>query len=188
MPGFVYYTSASLNGFIADERNSLDWLFSVPGVDPGMSSAFLGTVGIQVMGSTTYTWLLDHEDLLDQPHKWGEFFGDLPTAVLTSRSLPAPDGADITFLSGPVAPHADALLDRAAGKDVWIVGGGDVAGQFLDAGRLDRIEVTVAPVLLAGGAPLLPRDLGADRLRLQSVERVGPFVHLVYVIDAERSG
>lgn len=188
MPAFVYFTSASLNGFIADAGNSLEWLFAVPEADPGMASAFLGTVGVQVMGSTTYTWLLEHEDLLVQPRKWAEFFGDLPTAVLTSRSLPAPDGADITFLSGSVAAHADPLLERAEGKDVWIVGGGGVAGQFLDAGRLDRIEVTVAPVLLAGGAPLLPRNLGADRLRLQSVERVGPFVHLVYVIDAERSG
>lgn len=177
---FVYYTSASLNGFIADDRNSLDWLFAVPDADLEMSAGFLASVGMQVMGSTTYTWLLEHEDLLAQPTRWTEFFGDLPTAVLTSRSLPAPDGADIVFLAGSIAGHARTLLDRARGRDVWIVGGGDVAGQFLDAGMLDRIVVTLAPVLLEAGAPLLPRGLGADRLSLASVEQVGPFAVLTY--------
>jgi dihydrofolate reductase len=182
VPEFVYYTSASLNGFIADERNSLDWLFAVPDADPEMSTGFLTSVGIQVMGSATYTWLLEQEDLVAQPAKWAEFFGDLPTAVLTSRSLPAPEGVDIVFLRGPVADHAEALVARAGDKDVWIVGGGDVAGQFLDAGRLDRVVVTVAPALLASGAPLLPRTVGADRLRLESVERVGPFAMLAYAV------
>ena len=182
MPDFVYYVATSLNGFIADDRNSLDWLFAVPDADPEMSSGFLASVGIQVMGSTTYTWLLEHEDLVAQPAKWREVFGDLPTAVLTSRSLPAPDGADIVFLRGPVADHAEALVTRAGDKDVWIVGGGDVAGQFLDAHRLDRVVVTIAPALLESGAPLLPRTVRADRLRLESVERVGPFALLTYAV------
>jgi dihydrofolate reductase len=178
----VYFTATSLNGFIADEHNSLDWLFAVPDADPGLSADFISSVGIQVMGSTTYLWLLDSEDLLAQPTKWSEYFGDLPTAVLTSRDLPAPEGADIGFLRGPVAGHVDGLRERAAGKNVWIVGGGDVAGQFLDADALDRIVVTVAPVLLASGAPVLPRRLEADRLRLEAVDRVGPFVQLTYAV------
>jgi dihydrofolate reductase len=178
----VYFTATSLNGFIADEHNSLDWLFAVPDADPGMSAGFMASVGVQVMGSTTYLWLLEHEGLLAQPRKWAEFFGDLPTAVLTSRDLPAPEGADIQFLRGAVAGHVDGLRMRAAGKDVWIVGGGDVAGQFLDADALDRIVVTVAPVLLASGAPVLPRRVEADRLRLVAVERMGPFVQLTYAV------
>ena len=178
----VYYTATSLNGFIADEHHSLDWLFAVPDADPGMSAGFMASVGVQVMGSTTYLWLLEHEGLLAEPRKWAEFFGDLPTAVLTSRDLPAPEGADVRFLRGAVAGHVDGLRMRAAGKDVWIVGGGDVAGQFLDADALDRIVVTVAPVLLASGAPVLPRRVEADRLRLDAVERRGPFVQLTYAV------
>jgi dihydrofolate reductase len=78
-----------------------------------------------------------------------------------------------------------ADLEALAGeRNVWVVGGGDVAAQFLDAGRLDRIEITLAPVALAGGAPVLPRLVSAGRLRLEAVHQEGPFARLVYRVVA----
>lgn len=68
--------------------------------------------------------------------------------------------------------------------DIWIVGGGDLAGQFLDADALDEIALSVAPVALTGGAPLLPRRVGSERLRLTSATAVGPFARLVYAVAA----
>ena len=65
-------------------------------------------------------------------------------------------------------------MRRPATRDVWIVGGGDLVGQFADAGHLDEIRVSVAPVTLASGKPLLPRRLESDRLTLESVRQVGP--------------
>lgn len=184
MTAFVYYTSASANGFIADEDGSLDWLFAIQGADPQQSAPFMASVGVQVMGSTTYTWLLEHEDLLAHPERWQQFFGALPTVVFSSRDLPVPTGADVIVAGGDVATHAAALLAAAGDKDVWIVGGGDLAGQFLDAGLLDRIELTVAPAMLTGGAPLLPRAVGSDRLRLVLAEPAGPFARLVFDVVA----
>lgn len=90
MPTFVFDTAVTLNGFLADEHHSLDWLFAVPGGDePGD----LQPQGVKVMveGSSTYEWVLGHEDLLNQPAKWQEFYGDSPPP-LSSRhaSFPFP--------------------------------------------------------------------------------------------------
>ncbi len=70
----------------------------------------------------------------------------------------------------------------AGDADIWVVGGGDLAGQFLDAGALDEIRLSVAPVALREGAPLLPRDVSADRLRLVSACAHGQFARLVYPV------
>ena len=71
------------------------------------------------------------------------------------------------------------LLDAAGEQDVWIMGGGDVAGQFADAGLLVKVWVHLAPVTLGGGAPLLPRRL---RLHRESVERDGQFTAMVFSV------
>lgn len=74
------------------------------------------------------------------------------------------------------------MVQAAAGKDIWIVGGGDLAGQFADIGALDEIVLTIASASLASGAPVLPRRLGSDRLTLHNVHRQGQFVELRYVL------
>jgi dihydrofolate reductase len=182
MAAFVYATATTINGFIADGANSLDWLFAVDDVDQTPMADFMQGVGVQVMGSTTYEWLIAHENLIDEPEKWGTFFGSMATRILSSRDLPLPEGVDARILRGPVGDHIDDLIECANGKDVWIVGGGDVAGQFLDAGYLDRIELAVAPAFLRGGAPLLPRRIPSARLHLVTVERNGSFARLVYEV------
>ncbi|HWU22151.1 MAG TPA: dihydrofolate reductase family protein [Nocardioides sp.] len=137
-------------------------------------------MGVLVMGSTTYEWLLEHESLLDQPHKWQELYPGTSTWVLSSRDLPALPGADLRVVDAAVPDLVPRLLETAAGRDVWVMGGGDLAGQFADAGRLDRIMLSVAAVTLGSGAPLLPRRLESDRLRLVGVRQVGQFAELTY--------
>jgi dihydrofolate reductase len=103
-----------------------------------------------------------------------------PAWVFTSRRLPGVDGAEIRFVSGDVARPHDDMRCVAGDRDVWIVGGGELAGQFYDRRRLDRVIVTVASVTLGAGAPLLPRRIHPP-LRLTSVTRTGPeFVELRY--------
>ena len=82
---------------------------------------------------------------------------------------------------GDVAPVHEAMVHAAAGRNVWIVGGGDLVGQFADAGLLDEILVKIAPVTLGAGAPLLPRRL---ELRLDDVGRNGDFVAARYSVAA----
>ncbi|WEK14466.1 MAG: dihydrofolate reductase family protein [Candidatus Microbacterium phytovorans] len=184
----LFDTATSLNGWIADENNSLSWLFAVEGGTTPDDEVLPTNAGVLVEGSTTYEWVLAEADALAHPEKWHEFHGDRPTFVFTTRELPVPDGADVRFVSGPVAEALPVLRAAAGDTDIWVVGGGDLAGQFLDIGALDEIAVSVAPVLLTGGAPLLPRRCESDRLRLVSAKAVGQFARLVYEVDNASAG
>jgi dihydrofolate reductase len=167
MSSTQYYTATSLDGFIADPDNSLDWLFTRAREPDGPLNydAFIAEVGALAMGSTTYEWILDHHE--GWPY-------ELPCWVFTHRRLRVVPEAQVELASGDVAPVHEAMVDAAIGKSVWIVGGGDLAGQFADAGLLDEVIVSIAPVTLGSGAPLLPRRL---ELRLEELGRNGDFVN-----------
>ena len=178
----IYNTATSLDGFLATTDHSLQWLFDVPGADDEETAIgdFLAGIGALAMGSTTYEWVVAHESLIEHPETWTAWYGDRPTWVFTTRGLPVVDGADIRFTRAPVADAHAEMVAAAGDRDVWLLGGGDLVGQFDDAGLLDRVTVTIAPVTLGAGAPLLPRDIRSDRLTLRSVERRGPFAELTY--------
>ncbi len=164
-----YYTAVSLDGYIADESHSLDWLFQFEGGDEDSYPAFMRNVGAVAMGSTTYQWLLDHHVYSDPAHPkaWPH---EQPTWVFTSRSLTPVPGADIRFVRGRVAPVHAEMAAAAGGKDIWIAGGGDLAGQFHGEGLLDEIIVTIAPVILCSGAPLFTRRIDIPPLRVLEVK------------------
>jgi dihydrofolate reductase len=183
----IFDTATTLNGWIADRLNSLDWLFAVDQEGLPAEGLVPSDATVLVEGSTTYEWILEHEAVLENPGKWWEFYGAKPTFVFTSRQLGVPAGADVRFVSGPVAGALPAIRAAAGEGDIWVVGGGDLAGQFLDAGALDEIRLSVAPAALAGGAPLLPRDVGADRLRLVSATAYGQFARLIYTVEPLRT-
>jgi dihydrofolate reductase len=169
-----YYTATTLDGFIADPDNSLEWLFTRRREEDGPLNygAFIADVGALAMGSTTYEWILDHEFAGKEPTEW-KWPYDIPSWVFTHRQLPLVPDADIEFTSGDVAAVHEQMVEAAGGRNVWIVGGGDLVGQFADAGLLDEVIVSIAPVTLGAGAPLLPRRL---ELRLDELGRNGDFV------------
>lgn len=181
-PKTQYYTASTLNGFIADTNHSLDWLFQFGEVESMKDHypRFISAVGAMAMGAHTYEWVVRHENLLEHPEKWPY---TLPTWVFTHRNLPRIPNADIRFTSGDVmAVHAE-MTQAALGKNLWVVGGGELVGQFLDRGLLDEIIVTFAPVLLQSGAPLLPRNFVAPPMRLKSAETFDEiFATLTYEI------
>ncbi len=182
-PRIVYATATSLDGYLADTRGSLDWLFAVEGGELAMAEGetFMSGVTVQVEGSTTYGWVVDHEDLVTHPEKWQLFYGERRTFVFTSRTdLPVVPGAAIEFLDGAVADHVDRILDAAGGGDIHLVGGGALAAQFAEIGRLDAIHLSIAPVTLGAGAPLFPTYFDASRLRLTSLHQTGQFIQAEY--------
>src|SRR5204863_626081 len=138
-----YYTATTLDGYIADDHNSLGWLFEVDrGTgDADSFAAFFAGVGAMAMGRTTYEWVLEHERVLDEPDEWRGWYGEVPTWVFTHRELPAVPGASISFVEGDVGRVHEEMTEAAAGKNVWLVGGGDLVGQFVDRGLLDEILV-----------------------------------------------
>ncbi|MCX7522897.1 dihydrofolate reductase family protein [Microbacterium sp. STN6] len=199
----VYYTATSLDGYIADENNSLEWLFAADAaadadspddrspddrspddsasLDAGHGyDAFIATIGAVAMGATTYEWMLEHH--LDAGNAWPY---RQPTWVFTHRDLHAVSGADIRFVSGDVGRVHAEMAAAAAGLNLWIVGGGDLAGQFHDLGLLNEIVVSVAPVTLGAGAPLLPRAITPPSMRLTGLTQSGPFAQLTFAVATD---
>jgi dihydrofolate reductase len=82
-----------------------------------------------------------------------------------------------------VSEHLPAIREAAGDKDVWLVGGGDLVGQFADAGALDEVHVSIAPVTLGAGAPLLPRVLDSNRLHLVDVSRAKQFINAKFTVE-----
>jgi dihydrofolate reductase len=177
-----YYTATSIDGFIADEDDSLGWLFQLSG-DASSDSryeGFVAGIGALVMGSTTYEWIL-REEIRDDPGRWPY---EQPTWVFSSRELPGIPGADLRFVRGPVEPvHAEIAALLPEGKDLWVVGGGELVAMFADADLLDEIHLGVAPVFLGAGAPLLPRRLVTPPLELIGCSQNGPFAQLDYRVQ-----
>ena len=177
-----YYTAASLDGFIATEEDSLEWLFPLGDVNDTGYPAFIAEVGALAMGSATYEWMLRHAVTVEaetgSPWPYVQ-----PTWIFSSRELPPVAGANLHFVRGDVRPVHAAMRAAAAGRNVWIVGGGDLAGQFLDAGLLDEIIVQVGSVTLGRGKPLLPRRVTSPSLRLVSARQIGAgFAELRYEV------
>lgn len=175
----VYYTATTLDGFIADEHDSLAWLFEQESDAGGPAGydEFIAGVGAMVMGATTYTWISDH--MRSTGEAWSY---DIPCWVFTHREH-EPLGEDIRFVSGDVREHHRAITESAGDRDLWVVGGGDLAGQFADLGLLDQVVVSIAPVTLGSGRPLFPRR---HNLKLVEQGRNGDFVVATYDVVGPR--
>lgn len=177
-----YYTATSLDGFIAGPGDSLDWLFQLGDINDTSYPEFIRDVGALAMGSATYEWMLQHVigPEADQPQPWPY---QQPVWVFTTRSLPPVEGADVRFVRGDVRPVHDEMARVAKGKNIWLVGGGDLVGQFHDQGLLDEMFVQIGSVTLGAGKPLLPRSIVTPPLRLVSVRQVGEgFAELHYEV------
>ena len=166
----LYYTATTLDGYLADEHDSLEWLFKQEQDKDGALSydAFIAGIGAIAMGRTTYEWVLDHTG--------GKWDYSQPSWVFTHRELPSVDG-DVRFVQGDVAQVHAEMAAAADGKDVWVVGGGDLAAQFAEAGLLDQLLLSIAPVTLGAGRPLFPRRFD---LRLVDLARNGAFACATY--------
>jgi dihydrofolate reductase len=160
----VYYTASTLDGFIATPDHSLEWLLSrdIDPEGPMSYDSFSEGVGACVMGANTWQWVQDHD-----PDGWTP----KPTWVMTHRDLPPSE--QVRFTDAAVADVHAEMVAAADGQDLWVVGGGDLAGQWYDAGLLDEVWLQYAPVTLGEGAPVLPRHV---ELRLLDVARNRDFV------------
>jgi dihydrofolate reductase len=182
-----YYTATSLDGFIATEDDSLDWLFSLGDLNDSSYPEFIAEVGALAMGSTTYEWIIRNADRVaaETGASWPY---TQPVWVFTSRTLPIIEGATIRFVKGDVRPVHNEMQAAAAGKNIWIVGGGDLAGQFHDTGLLDELIVQIGSATLGRGKQLFPRRVLSPTLRLVSVRQMGTgMAELRYEVSKGRS-
>jgi dihydrofolate reductase len=166
-----YYCAMSLDGFIAETDDGLDWLTKYDGKFEGdaaepMNGAYdrwFAGVGAMVMGSATYEWILRY---LEGGREW--MYKGTPTWVLSSRDHPIPEGegVDVRIVDAKVTDLYDEMIAAAGEGDLWVVGGGNVASQFADAGLLNELLITVVPVVLGEGKPLFDRRLPGGPMQL----------------------
>jgi dihydrofolate reductase len=171
----TYYCAMSLDGYIAEADDTLDWLmgyqgsFEGEGVEPGPMSeggsyeSFYEGVGALISGATTYEFVLDH---MAEDSEWP--YKGKPCWVLSSRDLPVPTGedVDVRIVNASVEDLYDEMIAAAGKRNLWVVGGGNVASQFADKGLLDEMLVTVVPVVLGAGKPLFDRRLPGGPMQL----------------------
>jgi dihydrofolate reductase len=167
-----YYTATSLDGFIATEDDSLEWLFPLGDLNNSSYPAFISEVGALAMGSATYEWMVRNAEKVaaEAGSSWPYA---QPVWIFSSRKLPVIDGANIRFVNGDVRQVHDEMRAAAGNKNIWIVGGGDLAGQFYDVGLLDELIIQMGSVTLGKGKQLFPRRVLSPNLHLISVRQIG---------------
>jgi dihydrofolate reductase len=161
----VYYAAATLDGYIADPDDGLEWLlqfegtYDAPDAEPepmgegGGFDRFYEGVGALVSGSATYEFVVEHFGDETWP------YAGKPYWVLSSRDLAVPDaeGVDVRVVDASAEEVYGEVVASAGDRAVWLVGGGNVASQFADADLIEELIVTVVPVLLGDGKPLFDR-------------------------------
>lgn len=150
------HMATSLDGFVARRDGSVDWLETAdefPGgetLTPEAMAAFLASIDCYVMGSRTYETALRFEA---QGAGWA--YGDRPTFVLTTRELPR-TRANVEFFAGDLAVLLDERL-RPRFRNIWVAGGGAVAGECLRRGLADVVSCSIVPVVIGDGIPFFDR-------------------------------
>ncbi|ODT78854.1 MAG: dihydrofolate reductase [Pelagibacterium sp. SCN 64-44] len=147
MARILGYIATSLDGFIADADDKLDWLFKYNDMDLGEHDyrTFIKRIRTVVMGRATYDWLAAESS------PWA--YGEQRVFVVTRQPIDNPKGKLET------RSDIDALIAELRALDdgdVWMLGGGKLQMAFLERGALDELEIYMVPELLGGGAPLFP--------------------------------
>ena len=150
-----YLVATSLDGFIAGPNGEADWIEADPEVDFAAIWAQFDTL---LMGRRTYE---------AARKRLGEKAFAGVTNVVFSRTIKPQDHPLVTVVPGVNADWVRSLKNRS-GKDIWLMGGGELFRSLLDSGYVDSGEVTVRPVLLGGGVPLLPSPYSPTKLKLVS--------------------
>lgn len=174
----IVHIAASADGYIARPDDDLDWLTSRPAPKGfyGMN-AFMKSIDTQLVGRKTYEVGL---------RLGGTFDAKTRTIVFSRHPPPANAPAGVEFTNDDVAAVVRALRDQP-GRDIWLMGGGELIAAFLDVEAIDEFVVSVVPVFIGDGIPLIARRHRRTPLTLQSVERFDDgLVQLHYQV--QRSG
>ena len=171
----IYFAAASLDGFIADKNDSLEWLFKNGPTDISFIDEFLKTVGVIAMGSSTYKWLIDNST--------GPWPYKVPCLVFTHQNFKVMDGADVRFVRGEVSTHHQEMKKLAQGKNIWLMGGGDLVGQFYDQGLVDEMHIQTVSVFLNEGKQLFSRKTD-KAMKIQEIRQRGDAcVEVIYLVQ-----
>ena len=157
----IVHIATSADGYIARSDGDLEWLTSRPAPKGfyGMN-AFMGSVDTKLLGRKTYEVSL----------RMGAKFDSQSRSIVFSRHPPPDAPPGVEFVSDAIAPFVSRLRARP-GKDIWLMGGGEIIASFLDAQAIDEFVISVVPVFIGDGIPLIARRHRHVPLELHSIDR-----------------
>ena len=160
----IVYIATSADGYIARTDGDVEWLNRRPQtVDHGMRE-FYSTIDTILWGRKTYDWLLDYSS---KAGKTVDLFDAEVANYVFSRNPPERAAPGVKFVTDPIKDFAQRLRGTP-GKQIWLMGGGQLIASFLDAGEIDEFDIHVIPVLIGDGIPLVARRHRDVLLRLCS--------------------
>lgn len=172
-----YNVATSLDGYIAGPNGEYDWIPLEPTIDFG---ALFRDVDTVLLGRHSYE-LVRHDPAAATWPKEAR-------VLVFSRTLRASDHPGVTIIAEEAASVVARLRAELSGGEIWLYGGGALFGSLLAAGQVDRVEVTVIPILLGGGISLLPPGVARAPLALQRLEQYpSGQVSLHYAVTSARA-
>ena len=168
----VLYIAISLDGYIATEDDSLEWLFKIEGEGDNGYSEFYNTVDTILIGRRTYDWIIEKEK--------GEFPYKNKKCYVFSKSE-NDDNENVEFISQDVAEFTNKIK-RLDGGNIWLVGGGDLLHSFIKEKLVDEFIITIAPILIGHGIPLFNKNDFELDLKLKGMRTFNQFAELHYVV------
>lgn len=168
----VLYIAISLDGYIATEDDSLEWLFKIEGEGDNGYSEFYNTVDTILIGRRTYDWIIEKEK--------GKFPYKNKKCYVFSKSE-NDDNENVEFISQDVAEFTNKIK-RLDGGNIWLVGGGDLLHSFIKEKLVDEFIITIAPILIGHGIPLFNKNDFELDLKLKGMRTFNQFAELHYVV------
>ena len=158
----IVHIGTSADGYIARADGDLEWLTSRPAPKGfyGMN-AFMKSIDTKVLGRKTYEVSLRMGAKFDSQGR---------TIVFSHHPPPADAPSGVEFVNEAIGPFVSRLREQP-GKDIWLMGGGEIIASFLDAQAIDEFVISVAPVFIGEGIPLIARRYRHVPLELRSNER-----------------
>jgi dihydrofolate reductase len=158
----IVHIATSADGYIARPDGDLEWLTSRPAPEGfyGMN-AFMRSIDTMLLGRKTYEVSL----------RMGAKFDSTSRTIVFSRHAPPADApSGVEFVTGAIGPFVKRLREHP-GKDIWLMGGGELIASFLDEHAIDQFVISVIPVFIGDGIPLIARRHRQVPLDLHSIER-----------------
>jgi len=180
----IVYIATSADGYIARPDGDVEWLNRRPRtVDYGMR-AFYRMIDTILWGRKTYDWVLDY---YEKRGRKGRMFDTKLANYVFSRNAPERETPGVEFVSEPVKAFAQRLR-ATPGKQIWMMGGGELIASFLDAGEIDEFDIHVIPVFIGEGIPLVaPRHRDVPLRLCSSQEYPDGVVRLRYEVVRQLS-
>jgi dihydrofolate reductase len=167
----VLYIAASLDGYIATEENSLQWLFDVEGEGDNGYSEFYETIDTILIGRRTYDWVMEKEE--------GKFPYKNKQCYVFSKTMSGKHD-NVVFVNEDVVTFTNRIK-KSKGNNIWVIGGGDLLHSFIKENLVDEFIITIAPTILGKGIPLFKYVDFETKLALKSIKKYNQFAELHYV-------